>query len=185
MIESITDRPYKIMLVEPDADILEILVASLTRSFDAHITCVADAASCLDVEILEPHDLVISEQELPNESGITLAEKLLGLSNRPVMLLAEEFKASEVIEALRTGVTDIFLKPFPVQELIVAAEQSLQGYQLKRRRARRYHSMRELVRRVVRERRNLNQRMELVCRDLVGAQKQLIHRISAIEETRP
>jgi hypothetical protein len=37
--------------------------------------------------------------------------------------------------------------------------------------------MRELVRHVIRERRDLNRRIELVCRDLVEAHRRLVHRV--------
>ncbi len=43
--------------------------------------------------------------------------------------------------------------------------------------------MRELVRRVIRERRDLNRRVELVCRDLVGAHRRLVTRVLSSEGT--
>ena len=79
--------PHKILLVEPDALMLEILVAALARRFSTHITCVADAESCLDVEMLDPHALVITELNLETatasgggpriSSGLELVEKLM------------------------------------------------------------------------------------------------------------
>ena len=179
------DRPYKIMLVEPDSETVEILVASLTRRFDAHISCVVDAETCLDVELVEPHDLVIAEWELGESDGLRLAEQLLSLSDRPVILMAEAPSAEDAVAALRTGVKDLFCKPFAVGELLDAAGRILDGHDLKRRRQVKYHRLRKLVRRVIRERRDLNKRIELVCRDLVDAQRRLVNRVAEVEGLRP
>ncbi len=176
------DRPHKILLVEPDAEVLEILVAALARRFEAHITCVPDAESCLDVEMVDPHELVIAELNLEDSSGLELTEKLMALSARPVILLANEPTCDEAIEAMRLGVRDLFRKPFPVEDLLDAARRAVLGFDLRRRRTAKYRRMRELVRRVIRERRNLNRRVELICRDLVGAQRRLVHRVLSLDE---
>ena len=175
----------KILLVEPDPEVLEILVSSLARRFDAHTTCVADAESCLDVELVDPHDIVIAELDLPDSDGLDLADKLMALNNRPVLLLADDLQCADVLAAMRLGVRDVFPKPFPVECLLDATDRALHGHDLRRQRAVKYRRMRELVRRVVRERRDLNRRMDLICRDLVGAHRRLVHRVLAIEGVAP
>lgn len=172
-----SDRPYKILLVEPDPQLVELLVASLSRRFDANITCVVDAETCLDVEMLEPHDLVIAEWKLGDTTGLHLSEQLTALSPRPIILIAEKVKSRDAIEALRSGVRDLFVKPFAIGELLDSAQRVLYGFDVKRRHAVRYHRMRKLVRQVIRERRDLNKRIELVCRDLVQAHRRLVHRV--------
>ena len=178
------DRPTKILLVEPEPQLVELLVNSLTRRFDAQLTCVADAESCLDVELLEPHDLVIADRDLADADGLKLAEQLMSLGSRPVILLAESPSSDDVIAALRAGVCDLFVKPFPVEELLDAAQTVLYSHEIKRRQAVRYRRLRELVRHVIRERRDLNRRIELVCRDLVEAHRRLAHRVVQSEGMR-
>ena len=173
---------HKILLVEPDADIVEILVAALTRRFDAQITCVADAKSCIDTDLAEPHDLVITELELGDSDGLRLTRDLAVLGTRPFILLADEARCEDAIEAMRSGVRDMFCKPFPVARFLDAAERLLNENEVRRRRAAKYHRMRELVRRVISERRDLKRRIELICRDLVGAQRRLVHRVLESEQ---
>lgn len=177
------ERSSRILLVEPDAELLEILVASLAGRFDAHVTCVADAESCLDLEIVEPHDLVITELDLGDSSGLRLAEELAVFGSRPVVLLADDLSCEQAIEAIRLGISDVFRKPFPVEQLLESVDCMLRCEDLRRRRAVKYRRMRELVRRVIRERRDLTVRMDLICRDLVGAQRKLVHRVLDLEET--
>lgn len=171
------DQPHKILIVEPDGDVLEILVSALARRFNAHVTCVATAEACLDVELLEPHDLVIAELNLDDEDGIVLAGHLTSLSSRPIILLADDPTREDTLAALRMKVRDLLVKPFPMAELLDTVERALRGHEVRRQHQAKYHRMRELLRRVIRERRDLNQRIELVCRDLVGAHRRLVHRV--------
>ena len=178
------DRSYKILVVEPVVDILEMLVQSLSRRFNAHITCVATAEGCLDVELLEPHDLVIAELNLDDEDGIVLAGQLKSLSSRPIILLADDPTREDTLAALRLNVGDLLVKPFPMAELFDATERALRGYEVRRQHQAKYRRMRDLLRRVIRERRDLNQRIDLVCRDLVGAHRRLVHRVLDFEEAK-
>ena len=171
------DRPRKILVVEPDADILEMIVDAFARRFDPRITCVATAEACLDVELSEPHDLVIAEWALAEESGLVLAEHLLSLSARPVILLADDPTCEQALAAMRLGLHDLLPKPFPVSELLDTAKRALRHHEISRARSAKQHRLRELVRHVIRERRDLNRRIELICRDLVGAHRRLVHRV--------
>ena len=103
---------------------------------------------------------------------------------RPIILLARQPTCEQAIEALRLGVRDLFRKPFPVEQLLDAAERLLYGHDLRRQRAVKYHRMRGLLRRVIRERRDLNRRIELICRDLVQAHRRLLHRVLTVEEAK-
>jgi DNA-binding NtrC family response regulator len=185
--DSMTDpseKAQKVLLVEPDGAALERLVEALARHLNPHITCVSDASACVDVEMRDPHDLVIAEFDLGGVSGLDMAERLGALGNRPIILLADDATRDEVAQAMRLGVRDLFFKPFPMERLIDAADRLMRERAMLRRRAAKYGRMRRLVRRVVTERRDLNRRIDLVCRDLVEAQRKLVHRVLAIEQRR-
>lgn len=175
----------KVLLVEDDPRMIEMLVEGLVRRFDAHLTCVAGAEEALDIEIVEPHDIVVAELALPGMDGLTLTRHMMELSDRPVILLAEEPGLSQAVEALRLGARDLFPKPFAVGDLLDSMERAMaRAGQARRFRAKHRH-LRQLVRRVLRERRDLNRRIELICKDLVGAHRRLVHRVLAHEEAKP
>lgn len=180
----VRDRPAKILIVEPEPEFVELLVASLARRFNAHLTCVADGHSCLDVELSDPHDLVITDFVLDDMNGITLTQQLRSISQRPVLLLAYEPTPDQAVDAVRAGVADLFRKPFPIDDLLDTTQRLLREYSIQKQRSVKYARMRDLVRRVIRERRELNRRIELVCRDLVGAHRRLVHRVLDMEESR-
>ncbi|MHC5110016.1 MAG: response regulator [Planctomycetota bacterium] len=167
----------KILLVEPNPNAIEVIVEGLCHRFQAQITCVPDAESCIETDLFEPHDLVITEMELPDKSGLELTEELLTFRSRPVIMLGKYIETEDAIEALRLGVKDFFIRPFVLTEMLDAVERALRGHQIHRRHSARYHRMRELVRHVIRERRSMNRRVDLICRDLVDAQRRLVHKV--------
>lgn len=177
-----TEHTPKILLVEPNAEMLERMVAPLARELHAHITCVPEGGACLDVELLDPHDLVLAEIALDDMCGLALASRLTALSERPVMLMANNPRCDQVLEAMRLGVVDVLRKPVARRQLVDSVRRTLRTFELRRRHAVKYRRMRDLVRQVIRERRNVNRRVELICRDLVGAQRRLVQRVMALEE---
>lgn len=173
----------KVLLVERDPRVVEVLVESLIRRFNCDITCVASAEDALDVEVVEPHTVVISDMALPAMDAITLTRRLKELSERTVILMGEQPDATEALEALRAGASDYFVKPFEVSALLDSVRRAMDSFREIRQRRRRYERMRQLLRRVIRDRRGLNRRVELICRDLVGAHKRLVVRVLENEKT--
>ena len=167
----------KILLVESNPRILEMLVDAFVRRFNCNITCVSTPEDALDVEMLEPHSLVVADTTSDGMDAITMASRLAELSDRPIILMGNSPTASDVIEAMRCGVVDFFPKPFEVENLLDSMQKALSGHASVRVQNQKYHRMRTLVRKVIRDRRGLNKRVELVCKDLVGAHKRLAVRV--------
>ncbi len=172
----------KILVVEPDARIVEVMVDSLVRRFGAQITCVSHGRDALDIEMLEPQDVVVASCDAPDMPCTTLAEQLTAVSRRPVIMTAQMIESDEVITLLRFGVRDVLVKPFPVGDLLQAVECGIESHRLHREHQIRHRQLRELTRRLVRERREMSQRMDLICRDLVGAHRRLVSRVLEVED---
>ncbi len=180
-----SDRCDNILIVESDAAMLEMLAAAVSRRFHSRITCVTDPASALDVELFDPHDLVIVDLPAENANGLDAVEHLCSLSRRPVILLCDAPHSGELIRAMRMGIRDVFRKPFAVEELLDSMQRALYSVTVSRQSAVKYHRMRDMVRRVIRERRDLNRRIELVCRDLVESHRRLAHRVVEMQGIYP
>lgn len=176
-----TRHRTRIMLVEPDPAGRAVIVAALQQRFRAEVTCVDDGEACLDRALLEPHDLVITELRLSGMSGLRLTQELRALRPRPVILLADQPTRRDAVQALRAGATDFFAKPFPVRRLLSAASAALKAHRRERLAHVRHHELRRLVRRLLLERRALHERVELVCRELVGAHGRLVRRVTAMQ----
>jgi len=180
-----SERCDSIMLVESDAAMLEMLAAAVSRRFHSRITCVADTASALDIELFNPHDLLIVDLSAEAASGLDAVEQLCSLSRRPVIVLCDEASGDELIRAMRMGVRDAFRKPFAMEEFLDSMQRALYAATVRRQSAAKYHRMRDMVRRVIRERRDLNRRIELVCRDLVESHRRLARRVVEMQHGQP
>jgi len=176
------DRPRKIMLVEPDAPLVAVIAGSISTRFGAQVTCAVDAEKCLEVELLEPHDVAIIDLDEDPDHAWPLIDQLASLSARPIIVMASSPTAEEIISALRSGVRDFFKKPFPVENLLDSVASAMSAAEVKRKHLARYRRMRELVRHCIKERRGLRQRIELLCIDLVQAQRRLVRRVLAMQE---
>jgi DNA-binding response OmpR family regulator len=176
----------KILLVERNPRIIEMLVESFVRRFEAQITCVATGEDALDVEIFEPHAIALIDTRLEGSDtrpdgidAITLTTRLRELSDRPVIIMDADPTTADVIEAMRAGAADFFVKPFEIEALLTRMTQLMQDHAHRRAMTQRHERTRRLLRKVIRERRQLNERVELICKDLVGAHKRLATRVLA------
>jgi len=178
------DARSKILLVEPEPMVLERVLRALVDRFDAQITCVPTAEECLEIEEDDPHDLIIAEVELPDMDGLDLARDILALRRVPIILLADHAAFDDAVDAMRVGASDLFAKPFPVSALLESVDRALEGGRTRQRHRMRYQQMRKLLKQILRERRDLNERIELICRDFVGAHRRLVDRVVKIEPGR-
>jgi DNA-binding response OmpR family regulator len=167
----------KILLVEHDPRLIEMLVDVLVRRFSSSITCVATPVDALDVEMLEPHAIALIDAGDNFTEGLVLSERLRELRDAPTILFANDPSIDDVLEALRSGVADVLTKPFAVEQFVCSVERALDSAREVRQFKQRYHRTRGLLRRVLRERRTLNDRVELICKDLVGAHRRLVQRV--------
>lgn len=174
----------KVLAVVRDTAVLEALVDAATATFNAQITCVARGKDALDIDRVDSHHLVLTEHALPDMSGFELAGTLLAVRRRPLILIGGEPSVDELLRAMRLGVSDYLPAPVDTDHLRLTVMKCLHGAALERRRNHRERKLRSLLRRVLSDRRNLNQRMDLLCRDMVGAHRRLLHRVLADEEAR-
>ncbi len=127
--------------------------------------------------MLEPHDVVICESQLPDVCGIDTARRLLALNTRPVIMMGHDEAPERIVEAMRAGVRDFFLKPFAVSELMDAIEAAAVAQRLRVEHQVRHRQLRDILRRALRQRRDLRERVDLICKDLVGAHRRLVERV--------
>lgn len=173
-----TKKPVEILLVESDVDLAEMLERCVGETGAAHVTHVTSAAGAVREELTTRHDLLMIASNLDDAEGLGLIRELRVSNKAPVVLLAEHPTVDEAIEALRLRVAEVLIKPFDVAEACEAIVELARQSARRRRRTRRYRRLREMSSRIVRERRDLKQRMDLICRDLVHAYRGLAQKVS-------
>lgn len=173
------DRQVDILVVEPDPDLAQIIVRHLNDAHGYHVTRVSTAADALGAELTPRHDLIIVSLDLPDGGGLDLVRRLRQTTDCPVLLTAEAPAVSDVIEALRLGVTDLLEKPFDIAALSSGVGEAVRRRLRRERERLRRHRLRRMASGIIHERRDLRRRMDLLCRDIVQSYRRLARQVAA------
>lgn len=143
------------------------------------LTCTSLVGYVKQADDFDAHDLLILDAD--DHLDLFASNGPLWNAKPAVIWVCQENNLSSLFQAVR-GTTihisshHVIFKPVVPGELLDAAQQTMREIQQGSLRAEKYRKMRKLMRRVVRERRDINRRVELVCRDLVEAHRRLTYR---------
>lgn len=111
------DTPDRILIVDDDPDIRQLLVDYLVRNgLDA-----VPARNGREMwQMLERHaiDLVVLDLMLPDADGLVLCRDLRAKSNLPVLMLTARGEEADRILGIEMGADDYLVKPFSPRELL-------------------------------------------------------------------
>jgi len=170
-------RSTSILLVESDDEVADMIIDHIERRMRARVTRVATATEALSSNMVQPHDVVLADTSLPDCSDLGLARELRGTTDSEVILITGNPTLGRAIEAMRLGVRDMFTKPFDLSRLSEAVERAAEARHQRQRERLRCERLRRVTSRILRERRSMRQRVDLVCRDLVGAYRRLAEKV--------
>jgi len=112
------DRRYRILAVDDDPAILEVIEARLEAA-DYVVESASDAEGALEVLAGKPVDLVVSDVKMPGMGGEGLLREVLEKwPEVPVILLTAFGSIPAAVSSIRTGAADYLTKPFDGQELL-------------------------------------------------------------------
>ena len=107
----------KLLVVEDDDDIRKLLTTFLEREGFA-VRTAADAAE-MDARMAEEEpDLVILDQMLPGEDGLSICRRLRAAGRMPILMLTARNTSVDRIVGLEMGADDHLGKPFEPRELL-------------------------------------------------------------------
>jgi DNA-binding response OmpR family regulator len=171
-------RPAEILLVENDVELAEMVGRYLGEALPVKVTTVGSAAEALREELTCRHDLVVVSLDLAEGETLEMIRQLRVSNRCPLILTANAPDAGELIEAIHLGVVEVLVKPFALENLSGVVRRAIRGAVRRRRLERRYRRLRRLTGRVLRERRELKERTDLICQDLVHAYRGLAERVA-------
>jgi Response regulators consisting of a CheY-like receiver domain and a winged-helix DNA-binding domain len=123
-----TDRRYKILVIDDEPQIRRLLKVSLT----AHGYDFEEAAAGRDginkTAVYKP-DLLLVDLGLPDLDGKSVVTELRGWTQVPIIVLTVRDQEQEKIAALDAGADDYVTKPFSVGELLARIRVSLRRSQ--------------------------------------------------------
>lgn len=171
-------RPTEILVVEQDGDLAEMISRCLGEAMEANVSRVASGQEALHSELTHRHDLIISSWDLPDGDILDLMRQLRVSNKCPIILMADNPTPAQLVEAMKLGLRHVLLRPFDMVELAEVAQSAVKAARQRRYRRLRYHRLRLLTARIIRERRDLRQRVDLICQDVVRSYRSLAHKVA-------
>jgi DNA-binding response OmpR family regulator len=111
-----TDRAYKILLVEDDAQILRVLELELKHE-GYEVETARDGLTGLERALKEP-DLVVLDLMLPKLDGMEVCARIRAKSTVPIIMLTAKDRIPDRVAGLDAGADDYLAKPFSIEELL-------------------------------------------------------------------
>ncbi len=114
-----------LLVVDDEARIRRILELSLS-DLGYRVLCAGTAADAERVLEAEPVDLVLTDLQLPDRSGIELLERIRGTrAELPVILITAYGTVESAVRAIKLGAFDYVVKPFAVEEIEALVSRAL------------------------------------------------------------
>jgi len=110
-------EPPNILIVDDDARLRELLRRYLGDN-GFRVTTAADGGQAWGQMASIAFDLVVLDVMMPGESGLSLTERVRGMSPVPILLLTAMGEARDRIHGLEIGADDYMAKPFEPRELV-------------------------------------------------------------------
>ena len=108
----------KVLVADDSGVMRKIIIRSLNAVGISDIVEAADGAEGWEQLQANPVDLVLTDWNMPNVSGLDFLRKIRESgSDLPVIMVTTEAEKAKVIEAIQAGVTDYLCKPFESDEL--------------------------------------------------------------------
>ncbi len=114
-----------ILVADDESHILNVVSLKL-RNAGFRIVCARDGQEAYDLVLLEKPDLLITDYQMPELTGLELCQKLHLLpefANLPAIMLSARGYQLEEKDTAASGIVTMISKPFSPRQLLSAVEQ--------------------------------------------------------------
>lgn len=118
----------KILVVDDEIDIRELVSALLTREGYEVKTLPSGVAAAADIESGERYSLIVMDIIMPEMDGIETVKKIRNFSQCPVLFLTAKSSDDDKVSAFSVGGDDFLSKPFSSVELVLRVKSLLKRY---------------------------------------------------------
>jgi DNA-binding response OmpR family regulator len=109
----------RVLIVEDDAAIGDLLVRALVRFYDVKL--VDDGGVAASEALAFQPDIVLLDVSLPNQDGFSIAKSLKSspvLSKVPIIFLTAHDRSLDVVRGIQAGAKHYLTKPFKLEDVV-------------------------------------------------------------------
>lgn len=118
----------KILIVDDDANIAELISLYLTKEF-YEVRIVEDGERALQVFDTFQPNLILLDLMLPGIDGYQVCREIRAKSGVPIIMLSAKGEVFDKVLGLELGADDYIMKPFDSKELVARVKAVLRRYQ--------------------------------------------------------
>lgn len=121
---------FKILAVDDSATMRRIIVNTLKRAGFNDVTEATDGKDALAKMKVDNYGLVITDWNMPKMDGLSLVTQIRStaeLRDIPVLMVTTRSVKSDILEAVRAGVSSYIVKPFTPETLGEKIQQVLKA----------------------------------------------------------
>jgi DNA-binding NtrC family response regulator len=174
-----------VLIVAEDSHAVASLARELVLSTAADISIVDTLEDARILSAGKRFDVIVAAAALDDGSGHSLIDREGAGLPIPVIILEETADAADALAAIRAGAADVLTSPYDTDRFIASVRRLGREHRRQRFAAKRSARLRKLTSRVIRDRRELRQRVDLICRDLVVAYRRLAEKVVARQSEEP
>ena len=175
----------QILIVADDSEMVARITNDIVCNLSANVTIVDSLGEARDMMRSSEFDALLVAAGLPDGDGISLLNEPLQSPEMPVILLGDGLCAERMLTAFRNGATDILPNSYEKSRLLDSIRKSVEEYRIRKHVYGRAKRLRQLSSKLIRDRRELRQRIDLLCRDLVFAYRRLAKKVVGIQDVEP
>jgi DNA-binding NtrC family response regulator len=171
----------RILIVAEDGPEAAELISNIVMNVDAEIGHVGTLADAREAASENLYDAVVAMQNLPDGMGVELLAEP-GPIEAPVILIEDEMVSSRLVSALRHGAADVLPVPVDFDYLVHCIRRIVQQHRAGIQEAIRAKRLRRLSSKLVKDRREMRKRVDLICTDIVTAYQRLAEKVVGVLE---
>lgn len=125
----------RVLIIDDNKDIRDFLAEYILEPRGFEVLSAVDGLMGLEMAIAERPDLMITDQQMPNMTGLQVLQKLQERNiDIPAILMTGRGSEETAVSAFRLGIRDYIIKPIDAEELGESIENALRESRLQRER---------------------------------------------------
>jgi len=165
-----------VLIVMEDVAQSAMLTERMTTGADADVTLASNLQEAKTLIDAAHFDVILTASSLPDGDGLSILRDD-PQQDTPVIVLDEKLDAARVLDALRLGAIDVLPHPTDMTRLVEVVRSTLDDNRQRQRQESRMQRMRRMSNRMMKDRRELRLRIDLICKDIVHAYRRLAEKV--------